>query len=133
MRRIGAIFLLSTLLLLLAVSASEGRGGRGGIHHGRHRGHSSHVIVGVGPWWWGPPYPYWYYPPAYYGPPPVVLRRAAGLHRTAAGRSAWHGHVLVLLPKRARLLSAGAEPPRTVDSSPADDELTRRVCSGAGL
>jgi len=73
LRRFGAIFLLSTLLLLLAVSASEGRGGRGGSHPGRHHGHGSQFIVGVGPWWWGPPYPYWYYPPAYYGPPPVVL------------------------------------------------------------
>jgi hypothetical protein len=79
MRRIGAIVILATLLLLLKVPASEGRGG-GGHHggaHGRSHFHGGRVFVGVGPWWWGPAYPYWYYPPpGYYDSPSVVVEEA---------------------------------------------------------
>src|SRR5205823_13162904 len=51
-------------------------------------------------------------------------RRTAGLHRTVAGDTS--GGLLVLLPRRERLLSPDIELPGALGPSSADDELTRQ-------
>ncbi len=74
MKKIAAVLLVSSALVLGIVLSGEAWGG-----HGHGHGHfRSRVFIGVGPaYWWGwGPYPYWYYPYYPYDayPTPVVVQ-----------------------------------------------------------
>ncbi|OLD98112.1 MAG: hypothetical protein AUG80_09070 [Candidatus Rokubacteria bacterium 13_1_20CM_4_68_9] len=74
MKKVAAVLLVSSALVLGIALSGEAWGGRG-HGHGHFR---SRVFIGVGPaYWWGwGPYPYWYYPYYPYDayPTPVVVQ-----------------------------------------------------------